>query len=1144
VADAIEIPIVGRDEGATRVLKDVAGASDLAARSARALADAEDKQRRAMAASVGATLAQAKADKILADSSDEAIAKVAGERLAHDQAAKAKEDDKAATQDLTKATGLLASGSAPAVSGIGALVGAGAALAPVVATLGFGLTGLAAAAYGIVKPIANAAQGTGGLQKNLKTLDPIQRQAAISLLGLKKTYDEFQADLKPVVFQDFAAAIGLVTPLLHDLEPVSAAVGKSLATMLNQLSATFAGPQWQGFFAFMARTAPTDVGYLTTAITNLIGALPQLLENLQPISEAILQITAAASQLLGPLNQVITIAEKSNQAQFKAARGVDSWATSILNSIPGLKQVSDSITADQKAVDRFFHSTRPAADGTKKLGEQISVTAGWAQIAATNIGNMATQVKNLSTQQANALTTQINYTNALLTAANDADALKKALQQSGNQIGFHTAAQRASFQAANTYITDLSNEAQMAIASGKGAKTAAADIRGGLPVLDQAKSKSRLYWQEVKTLKHWLDLLSLVPMIREKILVTGAGQWSVTAALHKIAQGPGPFAAGGVVPGTGNSDSFPAMLTPGEVVVPKRMVAAGAVNHLRGRLPGFATGGLVPHYSGGVPGIQPWATRNMNVATSQIITGVASSMAAAFAAQVKKMAASMLMDTGARSGNATVAQSFAASVLPRGWSFPDLLALWNQESGWNAYAVNPSSGAYGIPQCYTTDMMILTRRGWLKHDEVRVGDETIGYNPATGRSEWTKVTAVLRPGVHRVVRYGNSRVEFTTTPNHRWLMWEKHSRTESMREIQHRLWRNSLVLAKPATTGPGLPITDQEAALLGWIAGDGWERKAYPRYGKGRGGGSPATFHILQTKQENWPAIEAAVGEHGRVVRTRERAVHGEPRLDREWRLLAPYARDLVERAGHPRNACVRQVTAMSDSQRAAWLDALFLAEGHLEAGNRAYSQNQGALADAIKLALYLEGLRPSWYERHDARYGTTSLAIRGVKPTLGVGHPGFFYEDAGEAEVWCVTTELGTFTAEQNGHIHLTGNSLGHGHPYNLGDYKAQIIWGLNYIASRYGNSQNAWAHEQAYNWYDKGGLLPPGLSLALNTTGRPERVVPAGSSGNITVHVHIDPTIAAVTPDRRLGQHIGQHVTAAIRGGMALYPAGINPR
>ena len=54
------------------------------------------------------------------------------------------------------------------------------------------------------------------------------------------------------------------------------------------------------------------------------------------------------------------------------------------------------------------------------------------------------------------------------------------------------------------------------------------------------------------------------------------------------------MAAGGQVPGQGRGDTVPAMLTPGEVVVPVRMVAAGAVDHLRGQLPGFAAGGQVP----------------------------------------------------------------------------------------------------------------------------------------------------------------------------------------------------------------------------------------------------------------------------------------------------------------------------------------------------------------------------------------------------------------------------------------------------------------------------------------------------------------------------------------------------------------------
>jgi hypothetical protein len=66
-----------------------------------------------------------------------------------------------------------------------------------------------------------------------------------------------------------------------------------------------------------------------------------------------------------------------------------------------------------------------------------------------------------------------------------------------------------------------------------------------------------------------------------------------------------------------------------------------------------------------------------------------------------------------------------------------------------------------------------------------------------------------------------------------------------------------------------------------------------------------------------------------------------------------------------------------------------------------------------------------------------------------------------------------------------------------------AQIRWGLSYISGRYGSPANAWGHEIAYNWYDRGGFLPRGLSLAYNGTGSPERVGGAGGDVNIYVTV-----------------------------------------
>ena len=64
-----------------------------------------------------------------------------------------------------------------------------------------------------------------------------------------------------------------------------------------------------------------------------------------------------------------------------------------------------------------------------------------------------------------------------------------------------------------------------------------------------------------------------------------------------------------------------------------------------------------------------------------------------------------------------IAQQMMAS---RGWGgdqFSCLDALWNRESGWNMYASNPSSGAYGIPQALPASKM---GPGWQNNASVQI----------------------------------------------------------------------------------------------------------------------------------------------------------------------------------------------------------------------------------------------------------------------------------------------------------------------------------------------------------------------------------------------------------------------------------------
>jgi resuscitation-promoting factor RpfB len=61
-----------------------------------------------------------------------------------------------------------------------------------------------------------------------------------------------------------------------------------------------------------------------------------------------------------------------------------------------------------------------------------------------------------------------------------------------------------------------------------------------------------------------------------------------------------------------------------------------------------------------------------------------------------------------------------------GTQWTDWVALWNQESGWNQYAANPSSGAYGIPQSLPYTKM--PKAAWPSSDG--------GSSSVTAQGQW------------------------------------------------------------------------------------------------------------------------------------------------------------------------------------------------------------------------------------------------------------------------------------------------------------------------------------------------------------------------------------------------------------------------
>jgi hypothetical protein len=76
----------------------------------------------------------------------------------------------------------------------------------------------------------------------------------------------------------------------------------------------------------------------------------------------------------------------------------------------------------------------------------------------------------------------------------------------------------------------------------------------------------------------------------------------------------------------------------------------------------------------------------------------------------------------------------------------------------------------GQSWCVDKETEILTKRGWLKYDEVLVGDETLGLNQQ-GESFWTPISKVKYfEGVHKVAHLQGQCHDSVTTLNHRWFV--------------------------------------------------------------------------------------------------------------------------------------------------------------------------------------------------------------------------------------------------------------------------------------------------------------------------------------------------------------------------------------
>lgn len=198
--------------------------------------------------------------------------------------------------------------------------------------------------------------------------------------------------------------------------------------------------------------------------------------------------------------------------------------------------------------------------------------------------------------------------------------------------------------------------------------------------------------------------------------ITGLGPRAIAGGPAQLAPLPPGKAAGGMITGgIRGMDSVIGLLMPGEVVVPEPLVRAGAVDHLRGILPGFAGGGLVSTGNTAIlsgaaidPMYRDWETQYTQAMVNKMRAALAASEAAAI--KTAAAAAAATASAGATAAGVLSKQQIAGYWTgaggPGGTVAQIAAAITGGESGFNPNAIQagqpPGLTGYGLWQITPT----------------------------------------------------------------------------------------------------------------------------------------------------------------------------------------------------------------------------------------------------------------------------------------------------------------------------------------------------------------------------------------------------------------------------------------------------------
>ena len=378
----------------------------------------------------------------------------------------------------------------------------------------------------------------------------------------------------------------------------------------------------------------------------------------------------------------------------------------------------------------------------------------------------------------------------------------------------------------------------------------------------------------------------------------------------------------------------------------------------------------------------------------------------------------------------------------RGWKLVRLdgLKTENVQLGWEKYpglqtragleALTLQAGGMNTAGYYCADVKteVMTKRGWLKYDEVKIGDEAWTLNLKTGKSEWGPVQEIFSKHYEGALLSVEGRsLSALVTPNHRWPVTDKLRMKRgtgfAIKEAKDLSKNNLLPLVSPPAIPEHRDGSDPLfAALIGWIITDG---------SVSAGSGDVCVYQSETANLEKCEVIRGlvcALTDHY-VERNHNGIIHFSlsGRLGKRVQQVLPTGKPFPW----------TWIAGLCRQELRAFLDAATLGDGGVQGGSTRYvcSKTKDHADGFVSVAAML-GIASTTHTRqmppttvNGYSYGSVEMHyvdFIGATETLKKNNPTTEVQYSGI--VWCPRTPNSTWMCRREGHVHFTGNTMARG--------------------------------------------------------------------------------------------------------------------